>query len=340
MPERVSLIADRVTQLVRTKLKEVDNVADSAKILAINASIEAARAAEHGLAFGVVAKEISRVSDTVKVLSDELHKELTPLVNELNELGASLVERVRGNHLTDLALNAVELIDRNLYERSCDVRWWATDSAVTDVCADSNQERRVYAASRLATILASYTVYLDIWVADVDGNVLASGRKGSSVAVNVSNQDWFIRAMATKSGSDYVACDVEAMAVLGNETSATYATAVREGGEEHGTVIGVLGAFFNFAPQANDIVTGVRLSDDERSRTRVMLVDSNFRVIASSDGHGVLTERLRIEGLGKQEQGYFSQRDGTVIGYALTPGYETYRGLGWYGVLIQTPVQV
>ena len=37
--------------------------------------------------------------------------------------------------MVDLALNAIEFIDRNLYERTCDVRWWATDSAVVDCVA-------------------------------------------------------------------------------------------------------------------------------------------------------------------------------------------------------------
>jgi hypothetical protein len=35
--------------------------------------------------------------------------------------------------------------------------------------------------------------------------------------------------------------------------------------------------------------------------------------------------------------GYYSDSTGSQIGYALTPGYETYQGLGWYGVLIQKP---
>jgi hypothetical protein len=31
-----------------------------------------------------------------------------------------------------------------------------------------------------------------------------------------------------------------------------------------------------------------------------------------------------------------SYADGEVtVGYALTPGYETYTGLGWYGCLVQ-----
>ncbi len=27
-----------------------------------------------------------------------------------------------------------------------------------------------------------------------------------------------------------------------------------------------------------------------------------------------------------------------MVGFALTPGYETYKGLGWYGVILQAPV--
>lgn len=43
--------------------------------------------------------------------------------------------------MTDLALNVVDLIDRNLYERSCDVRWWATDSAVVQALESATPKR-------------------------------------------------------------------------------------------------------------------------------------------------------------------------------------------------------
>jgi hypothetical protein len=36
--------------------------------------------------------------------------------------------------------------------------------------------------------------------------------------------------------------------------------------------------------------------------------------------------------------GNYRDETGSLIGFALTPGYETYRGLGWYGVIIQEPV--
>ena len=73
---------------------------------------------------------------------------------------------------------------------------------------------------------------------------------------------------------------------------------------------------------------------EERSRSRVMLLDQKGRVLASSDGRGVLTEVFPLN-TSDGPMGSYADGDLTV-GYALTPGYETYKGLGWYGCLAQT----
>lgn len=338
MPERVAAIATEVAALTKTKLAEIDSVATATKMLAINASVEAATAGSSGAGFAVVAREVEKVAETVKTLSVDLNGQLTPLVGQLRELGERLVEQVRGARLADLARNVVELIDRNLYERSCDVRWWATDSAVVDACEQEDAEARAHAGRRLGVILSSYTVYLDLWIADRSGTVIANGRprKFHAAGVDVSGEDWFKRAMATANGGEYVACDVSENRTLNGATVATYATAVRAGGDARGEIIGALGIFFDFAPQAQDIVGGVRLGDAEHERTRVMLVDSGHRVLSASDGNGMLRERIDLHGAGTDTSGYYSRPDGTVVGFSLTPGYETYEGLGWYGVITQT----
>ena len=341
MPERVVRLADEVSSVTKARLTQVAGVAKSTKILAINASIEAARAGEAGSGFAVVAREVGRVADTVRDLSTELSAQLAPLVEELSVLGASLVEQVRGARLADLALNAVELIDRNLYERSCDVRWWATDSAVVDACSPgTGTGAAAYAGRRLGVILSSYTVYLDLWVADRDGRVIAHGRPerfGRVLGADVSREPWFRNAMATRSGAEYVVDDVSAHPLLDGATVATYATAIRAGGEERGEVIGALGIFFDFAPQAHDIVAGASIAEEDRGVTRVLLVDSDHRVLAASDGRGVLSEHIDLAPAGSAAVGSFSRRDGEMVGFARTPGYETYEGLGWYGVIVQRP---
>jgi hypothetical protein len=145
--------------------------------------------------------------------------------------------------------------------------------------------------------------------------------------------------MRTSDGDAFVTGDVEAVPLLGNAATATYATAIRRDGETNGAPIGVLACFFDWSTQARTIVEGVRLSPEERARTRALIVDSGQRVIAASDGKGQLQERFSLK-VDAARGGSYAEADGTVVGYALTPGYETYRGMGWYGVVVQKPPPV
>jgi hypothetical protein len=79
------------------------------------------------------------------------------------------------------------------------------------------------------------------------------------------------------------------------------------------------------------IVQGARI--DAADGARLMLVDSSFRIIAASDRQGLLTERvtLRLEG---RRSGFYHDASGTMIAFHATPGYETYKGLGWFGVIV------
>ena len=340
MPERVVGIASDVAALTKEKLGKVADVATATKMLAINAAIEAAHAGSDGAGFAVVAKEVGTVADEVRDLSEQLNEQLAPMVADLMQLGDLLVWQVRGTRLADLALHVIDLIDRNLYERSCDVRWWATDSAVVDACTEPTPEACAYASHRLGVILSSYTVYLDLAIADVNGKVIAHGRPGRyrlGAGTDVSTQGWFVEAMKTRRGSEFAVVDVYQSRTLEGATVAVYSTAVRAGARDDGEIIGALGIFFDWAPQAHAIVTGVDLTDEERARTRVMLVDHDHLVLAASDGQGILTERIDLSQAESPTSGVFRRTDGTMVGYRLTPGYETYRGLGWYGVITQAP---
>jgi Methyl-accepting chemotaxis protein (MCP) signalling domain len=144
MPERVVAVAKEVSDLATEKLLAIENVADQTRMLAINARVQAAHVGEQGAAFAVVADEIGKVAGNVRVLSESLSGQLAPLIDQIDTLGRHLIDEVPGQRMADLALYAVETIDRNLYERSCDVRWWATDSAVWMPA----RHRRMRAAAR------------------------------------------------------------------------------------------------------------------------------------------------------------------------------------------------
>jgi len=342
MPERVVRIAAEVGGVATEKLREIDRVADRAKMLSLNARIEAARAGEYGRGFAVVADEVGSVARTIRGLSEDLHGELAPRVSELEDLGRILVEQVRGQRLADLALNCVELIDRNLYERSCDVRWWATDSAVVDACADPDAAAVArFACQRLGVILASYTVYVDLWIADRHGRVITNGRPDRFSTVTgsqVADEPWFEQAMSTRDGTEFAVVDITTAARLGNAPVAIYAAAVRAGGRTDGEPIGALGIFFDWEAQSQAIVEGLRIAEGDRARTRAMLLDATGRVIAASDRRGVLSDHIQLRTEGRPV-GFYSDADEQIVGFALTPGYETYTGLGWYGAVVQAPQQ-
>lgn len=343
-PERIVELAHSVKNIADDKIATIAHITRETKYLALNALIEAARAGDAGRGFAVVANEVKHVSERITNIAGDLTTELAGSLSELSSLGDSMIgqlEQHRGQRLSDLAHHMIEIIDRNLYERSCDVRWWATDAALVDVLSAPSPEAARHACRRLGVILDSYTVYLDLWVADADGRVVANGRPDrypGVIGADVSRHPWFLKAMNTPSGADYAAFDVRRAKLLHNAEVATYATAIREAGETHGAPIGALGIFFDWAPQAKAVVEGVPLLPAERARTRCLLLDAEHRVLASSDGEGILMERFglhRPRERAAASTGFYDAGDHSLVGYALTPGYETYEGLGWYGVVQQ-----
>jgi hypothetical protein len=338
-PERVVALATRAEAVAAAKARSIQGITGQTRILALNAMIEAARAGEAGRGFAVVAGEVKSISTEIARLATEMETELRVALDAVRIVGTRMAEETRGQRLTDLALNAIEIIDRNLYERTCDVRWWATDTAIVEAVADPSLDRLAYAEKRLGVILSAYTVYLDLWLCSTAGRVIAHGRPDRYPGVNnldVSAEPWFRNALATATGDDYTVADITACKALNGAPVATYAAAVRQGGDAFGKPIGVLGIHFDWAPQAEAVVRGVRLSPDEAARTRVLLVDARHRVIAASDRSGLLEETVTLD-MQRQDARAYRDHRGDTVAFHLTPGYETYRGLGWCGVLIQSP---
>jgi len=333
MQDDILKLAFEVSRITGEKIAVIDRIMLRTQILSMNARLESSRAGEAGLGFGVVAREMNAVADEVNVLSAQLQTEIARNTARIETAGRQMMLDFKGQRYADLARNVVEIIDRNLYERSCDVRWWATDSAVVGAAQQTTSETCAFASERLATILRSYTVYLDLWIADRRGDVIATGRRSrfpQALSQNVAGERWFRQGLATRDGDDFAVCDIGRNSVLGNAQTATYSTAIRKNGAVDGEPVGVLGIFFDWEPQARDIVQGVALAESERLDTRVMLLNAKHQVIAASDKGCSLAEIYPLKPTGPQ--GFYQIGDRLVC-YALTPGYETYKGLGWYGCI-------
>ena len=341
-PERIADLADSLVGRMTQASSEISKINDRTRLLSLNAQIEAARAGgATGAAFGVVASAMKGLSDKTSVVADSMARETAEANKALRRIIQALATNVRGQRLSDLALTNIDLIDRNLYERSCDVRWWATDSSPVAALTEGTAEARQHCAKRLGLILSSYTVYYDLVVCDLNGRVIANGRPDlyQSVGADCAQETWFRSALETRSGEDFGFQSVHESALVHGQRVLIYSCCVRTDGDVHGQPLGVLGIVFNWDALAQTIVQNTPLGAAEKAGTRVCLVNDAGLVLADTQGRQ-LQERLQIPGwpqLAAEKKGFvqttFNDTD-CCIGYAASPGYETY-ATGWHSLIIQ-----
>jgi hypothetical protein len=313
-----------------------EKIAGQTNLLALNATIEATRAGEAGKGFEVVAGEVKKLATQATQNSKELR---TTVINEIRAQTGALQKQFdekEYGRLSEMSQTLVQLIVRNLYERTADVRWWATDNALFRCLESSEASDIEYAVERLSLINRFYTVYLNLVLTGADGRVVACSKPSDfprAMGASLSNVRWVQRALATTSGDQYIVDDIYRDPLHNNKMVAVYAAAVRQEGKIHGKTLGALGVFFDWEEQSRIIVQDEpSLTPEERQRTRIMLLDQSLRIIASSDGGGLLTQ-FPLEQRG--QKGYYMNDRKELVAYAKTIGYQEYDGLGWYAVIVQ-----
>ena len=225
-----------------------------------------------------------------------------------------------GDELAAKARCAIDILVRNLFERTADVGFLATDDTLRAFCTAGADERDASRASlrdRLAAYQAKYTVYEDVIVLAPDGSVLVRLDESASIArshdpivADALQGDGFRERFGT---SD-----------LGQEGAPAllYAHRIQDGGR----AIGVLVLVFRFADEMRRIFAGML---DERAQIALMLIDDGQRVIASNDEahvpRGAVLSRVASDDVVLTT---FAGREYLAVCCA-TRGYQGYRGPAW-----------
>jgi len=171
-------------------------------------------------------------------------------------------------------VNASELIDRTSMS---DLRRPLVGDRFRRVdCATAPLQLRFPCIERLAVILGAYTVYLDLWLCDLEGNVLANGRADR---FNVVGQKWrrpngFPRRRDLRSATTTPLATSNA-SQCSQCPGLTYCASVRAGGKANAKPIGVLAMSFSTGNRsARAIVQAYAVGAADKAR--VLLVESNF----------------------------------------------------------------
>lgn len=338
--EEVVEFTDLIAEKLNVAIDKVNDVNHKTHVLSVNASIEAARAGTYGRPFGIVATNMSELSETTSKITDTMKNDTKEII-KVGNLIKTQSKEFRGNRLSNMALVNIDLIDRNLYERTADVRWWATDPSVVGALSSKTQDSYDFASKRLGVILQAYTVYYDLVIADVNGNIVANGNpeKFPSRGTNVSDSRWFVSAMNTKNSSQYGFESVHRSGLVSNNLCLIYSAAIRENGDSKGNIIGVLGVIFKWESLSQTVIEHTPISDDEKKNTRICIVDDSGLILADSEGK-MLRESLDFD----QKTSLFNEKQNHIfieylglnccIAHALSPGFEGY-STGWHSVIIQ-----
>lgn len=327
----VGTIQSEVQKFARTN----EDIATKTNLLALNATIEAARAGEAGRGFAVVAQEVKNLAQQAAASSKDLRtKFLAKLQQQTGELSREF-QQAEHSRYYEMAQTLVQLIVRNLYERTADCRWWATDSAFYQCLESPTEEASAFASERLGIINRFYSVYANLVLADRSGKIIASSQPSSGVVgASVASTPWFKMAMQHASGDEYAVDDIYRCPLHGGTLMSVYSASVRRGGDLRAETLGVLGVYFDWENQSRVIVRDEpNLSSEEWQSITVMLLDADYRIIASSKNQDLLQNfPLKIDGKSK---GAYFDASGNLIAFARTIGYQEYNGLGWYGVIVR-----
>lgn len=233
---------------------------------------------------------------------------------------------------------AIDIMDRNLYERANDCRWWALSSvfrrALSDAQPDAATVREL--AKILAHVNGLYTVYDNLVLFDRSGRALAvSNPKYQEFCGQVLDDEWVRRTLSLSDSQSYAVSDFVASPLYQNRHSYIYAAAICDHSATQ-NVVGGIGIVFDAAPQFSAMLNDA-LPHDESGAVPAgcfgVFADRERRIIAATAD--ALSPGMQLEldesffkiGSGARKSG-IAEFNGHyyAVGACMSKGYREYKG--------------
>jgi chemotaxis signal transduction protein len=200
-------------------------------------------------------------------------------INDLYE--TVLASRLQDSEFVSHLL--VDLLDRNLYERSDDCRWWALTPELR--VAFASQVIDDTTVSRITNILEYinelYTVYTRIFVYDKTGRIVAStGQKEAddSIIGTKIDETTLTQVMSLRTEQQYYVSPFVPDALYVNAPTYIYHAAIMA--PDSDTVVGGIGIVFDAAPEFLAMLRG---GIAEKESIKALYIDRQGQIISSTD---------------------------------------------------------
>ena len=230
---------------------------------------------------------------------------------------------------------AIDIMDRNLYERANDCRWWALDSTIRSLLANGTaRDRRANLEKVITYINSLYTVYDNILLFDTAGKVLAvSNPDHASLVGQPLAEPWVDDCLGLRDSQSYAVSSFVPSPLYGGRPTYVYLAAVRAPNDAQ--VVGGIAIVFDSAPQFSTMLYDAlprEASGEPVAGSFALFVDGEAKVIAASGGSFLPGQQLTLpaELLKPAADGHarLIALDGQVMAVGASPssGYREFKG--------------
>ena len=335
--DSITELVDNLADETQKAISEINKINDQTQILSLNAAIEAARVGEAGRGFGVIAGFMGDISRETAKVTNSMYTNTQEKIKHLNEFLTVNSQSIKGQRLSDLSMANIDLVDRALYERTADVRWWATDHSMFNALINNNDENIEFLSNRLQTILQYYTVYEDLVVYDNQGNLVSNASITKILEDNVEDSTWFYNVKATANGKSY-GFDVVTINQNGkNEKHLVFSCKIHKDGNPNHESVGVLAILFKWEHFAKVIFDETPLSESERNHSSLLITNVEGEFLAIEDHNdGFITKNEITPFLNEAKNYDIITKDdfNWLVGNTASSGFEGF-STGWHAMIVE-----
>jgi len=264
--------------------------------------------------------DMSKIKNNFTTLSSEL----------INYLGTELLRESVGE-INSKAQVAVDIVIRNLFERTADIGFLATDGEIRDLLlnnptkyTDEYGEHLEKIKKRFTEYVQKYSVYFDIILMNTNGDILANIDDENTVS---KSTDPIIK-QALNTPEEYVESFKYHDFLPQHKQSLVYSYRVTENNDPNSNPLGVLCLCFKFEDEMKEIFTNLVNTNKKECIT---LLDKEGKVIATSDQYHIPLEAKLETVLDKRYKIVSHGGRDYIAKSCQTNGYQGFEGLGWYG---------
>lgn len=245
----------------------------------------------------------SKLNSTNREFSRALLNEIGITGNKANSSLDNLNQTIISSILKDcefLSSLAIDIMDRNLYERANDCRWWALNSYFKEALDDYStiSEKKEELSSILKYINDLYTVYSNLIIFDKNGKIIAvSNEKEQYLIGKILTQDWIEKTLTLKDTSKYCVSKFEKTNLYENESTYIYCSAIRSF-KDHNDVVGGIAIVFDSSVQFYTMLDEILPKDiygNKQKGVYAFFTDKNKQIIATTSTNFEVNSYLDID---------------------------------------------